>query len=94
MIIIAGALHVDPDSRARYLDAVSEVAVLARAARGCLDFYQSPDPIDPGRINVFERWESDEDVLAFRTSGGPDLDLPPIKAADVHKYRISATEAP
>lgn len=94
MIIIAGTIHVDADQRDRYLDAVSGVAVLARAAPGCLDFYQSPDPIDPGRINVYERWNSDDDVHAFRNSGGPELDVPPILSADVNKYRISHVEAP
>ena len=99
MIIIAGTLTVDPDERERYLAAVSDVAPAARRAPGCLDFVQAPDPVDPGRINVYERWESDEDLHRFRTSGGPDPDaadseVPEIRSADVHKYRISAVEAP
>ena len=94
MLIIAGTLRLHADDRERYLAAVAAVAGLARSAPGCLDFYQVPDPIDPERINIFERWESDEDLLRFRTSGGPDLDVPPIWTADVHKYRIAAVEAP
>jgi quinol monooxygenase YgiN len=94
MIIIAGTIRVDADLRDRYLDAVSEVAGQARAAPGCLDFVQAADPIDADRINVFERWESDEDLHRFRNSGGPEVDVPPIRAADVHKYRISAVESP
>ena len=94
MIIIAGGLRVDPGERDRYLVAVADVARLARAAPGCLDFVQAPDPIEPDRINVYERWESDDDVLRFRASGGPELDLPEILSADVRKYRVSAVEAP
>ena len=94
MIIIAGALRVDPGERDRYLVAVADVARLARAAPGCLDFVQAPDSIEPDRVNVYERWESDDDVLRFRASGGPELDLPEIRSADVRKYRISAVEAP
>ena len=94
MIIIAGELRVDAAERARYLDAVAGVAELARAAPGCLDFVQAADPIEPDRINVYERWESDDDVHRFRTSGGPELDVPDILAADVRKYRISGVEAP
>ena len=30
----------------------------ARGAAGCLDFAITADPIDPGRVNIFERWES------------------------------------
>jgi quinol monooxygenase YgiN len=94
VLIIAGTLRLDANDRERYLTAVADVARLARSAPGCLDFYQSPDPIDPERINIYERWESDEDLLRFRTSGGPDLDVPAIRTADVHKYRIAAVEAP
>ena len=97
MIIIAGTLTVAAEDRDRYLAAVADVAPAARRAPGCLDFVQAPDPLDPERINIFERWESDEDVERFRTSGdadGGDVDLPPLLAAEVHKYRIAAVEEP
>ncbi|WP_430786582.1 putative quinol monooxygenase [Actinoplanes sp. G11-F43] len=94
MIIIAGELHVAPERRGAYLDAVAEVNRLARAAPGCLDFVQAADPVDDGRINVYERWESDADLLAFRESGGPEPELPPILGADVRRYRVSSVEAP
>jgi quinol monooxygenase YgiN len=94
MLIIAGELHVDPADRERYLAGVADVAPKARAFPGCLDFVQAADPVEPGRINVYERWESDEDLLRFRKSGGPELELPDLRAADVHKYLISAVESP
>ena len=96
MIIVAGPLHVDPADRDRYLDLTADVAVLARAAPGCLDFVQAPDPLDPSRINVYERWESDEDLHRFRTSGGPEepAEVPELRAAEVRKYRIAGVEAP
>ena len=94
MIIIAGTLLVEAGDRGRYLAAVAGVARLARQAPGCFDFVQAADPLDAERINVYERWESDEDLHRFRTSGGPDLDLPPLRSADVHKYRIAGVEAP
>jgi Antibiotic biosynthesis monooxygenase len=37
-----------------------------RRAPGCLDFAITADLIDPGRINVFERWETQEAVRAWR----------------------------
>ena len=40
---------------------------LARAAPGCLDFAQSADQLEPDRINIFERWESDAHLEAFRS---------------------------
>ncbi|GAA2879663.1 antibiotic biosynthesis monooxygenase [Actinoplanes cyaneus] len=94
MIIIAGELRVSPDDRDPYLAGVAGVARAAREARGCHDFTQSADPIVPGRILVYERWESDDDLLAFRAAGGPGLDLPPLLSADVSRYRVSSVEAP
>ncbi|MCZ2860921.1 putative quinol monooxygenase [Blastococcus sp. VKM Ac-2987] len=97
MIIIAGSLRLAADDRARYLAAVADVAPAARRAPGCLDFVQAPDPADPERILVFERWESDADVERFRTSGDrdePQPELPPLQDADVHRYRIASVEAP
>jgi quinol monooxygenase YgiN len=96
MIIIAGSITVDPAERDRYLEIFADVTPMARKAPGCLDFVQAPDPVDPARINVYERWDSDESLHAFRTSGGPPPpdDAPEIRAAEVHKYRISAVESP
>ncbi|WP_433797354.1 putative quinol monooxygenase [Actinoplanes sp. CA-252034] len=94
MIIIAGELRVDASERDRYLAGVADVTRLARQAGGCLDFVQAPDPLDAERITVFERWESDEHLHAFRDSPGPQPELPAINSADVRKYRISGVEAP
>ncbi|AZM46438.1 putative quinol monooxygenase [Streptomyces sp. WAC 06738] len=94
MIIIAGMLRVDAAGRDDYLAGCANVVTQARAAAGCLDFALSPDPVEADRINVYERWETDEDVLRFRGTG-PDADQSVrILDADVHKYRISGIEAP
>ncbi len=50
--------------------------------------------LDPERINVYERWESDDDLHRFRSPGGPELELPPLRFADVRKYRIASVEEP
>lgn len=100
MLIIAGTLNLDAADRERYLAAVADVARQARSAPGCLDFVQAADPIEPGRINIYERWESDEDLHRFRSSGppaepaAPAPAVSPIRSADVRKYRIAAVEAP
>ena len=98
MIIVAGWLQVAAPDRDRYLAAVADVARLERRAPGCLDFVQAPDPLDVERINIFERWESDDALERFRTSGvpgEPDAPEPPdLLSAEVHKYRIASVEAP
>jgi quinol monooxygenase YgiN len=92
MLIIAGWLRVDPDARADYLDGCTTVVQQARTAPGCLDFSLTADLLDPTRINVFERWESDEQLHAFRGSGPDSAQTAQIRDAEVLKYRIAATE--
>lgn len=92
MIIVAGKLHVNPSDRADYLDAVSGATALARAAPGCLDFAQSADQLESDRINIFERWESDAHLEAFRSLPDDGGQTPPILGAEVRRYRISSVE--
>jgi quinol monooxygenase YgiN len=94
MLIIAGSLKVDPADRPAFLAANADVVGRAREAVGCLDFVQAADPLDLSRINIFERWDSVDDLLAFRGAGQPASDSPPIQAADVKRYVISAIEDP
>jgi quinol monooxygenase YgiN len=94
-IIVSGSLHVDPARRDAYLDARVAILEHARAAPGCLDFSLSPDLLDAGRINVYERWRSHEDLLAYRAGDGPELDDSiPVLAADVELHHVSASESP
>lgn len=90
MLIVAGHLTVDPADRDRFVaDCRTAVVERARAAAGCLDFALSADALEPGRINVFERWSSEEELLAFRGSG-PDGDTGArILDATVRRYTIS-----
>jgi quinol monooxygenase YgiN len=92
MLIIAGSLTLDPAHRAAFLAANSDVVGQARQAHGCLAFVQAADPDDPSRINIFERWETESDLLAFRGAGQPSSESPPILSAEVKRYIISAVE--
>jgi quinol monooxygenase YgiN len=79
---------VDPEARDAYLDGCREVVAAAREAPGCLDFALSPDVLEPGRINVFERWESASALEAFRGSGPPDDQLAQIREINVSDYEV------
>lgn len=94
MIIVSGYIQVDPATRDAYVDGCRKVVEAARAAPGCLDFTIAADLLESGRINVYERWETDESVEAFRGSGPPDEQQAQILDADVARYRISSVEAP
>jgi quinol monooxygenase YgiN len=65
------------------------VVRLARAAAGCLDFALGADLVEPGRINVLERWASRTDLEAFRGSGPPTDMQDRILAAWVAEHEVS-----
>lgn len=69
MIIVAGCLVVAPGKRDADLEWSVGVVEQARDAPGCLDFSIAAALADPGRLNVYERWESQGTVGAFRGTG-------------------------
>lgn len=88
MVIVAGHLEVHPDERDAYLAGCVGIVEQARAAPGCLDFSLSADLLDPGRINVLERWESVEAVQTFRGSGTDDDQSALILNSSVVEYDV------
>jgi quinol monooxygenase YgiN len=90
VLIVAGHLIVAPAERDTYVAECRAVVEAARAAPGCLDFTIAADPVDPARITVYERWEAEEPLLAFR-GGGPSGDQQAqILDADVRRYEIAS----
>ncbi|WP_436762854.1 putative quinol monooxygenase [Streptosporangium sp. V21-05] len=91
MIIVSGRLSVDPAARDAYLRDCVSVVEQARASSGCLDFALSADLVEADRINVYERWESEESLDAFRASGPSDDQTAAIRDAEVTRYQISGS---
>jgi quinol monooxygenase YgiN len=89
VVIVAGHLIVDADARDDYLAGCAEVVQQARRAPGCLDFAITADLLDPTRINVFERWDSQNSVEAFRGSGPDDEQTATIVSASVAEYDVA-----
>lgn len=89
MVIVAGHLVVDPSQREAYLAGCVEVVEQARRTPGCLDFSIAADLLDPGRINVHERWESQAAVEAFRGSGPSDEQGAALRDASVAEYDVA-----
>ena len=96
-IIISGTVDVDPDQREAALEAGRPLIEGALTEPGCLDYDWCPDPLIPGRIRVFERWE-DEASLASHFTTRWYLDMREtiaahgIRGADVLKYRVDLAE--
>ena len=89
MVIVAGQITVEPRQRESYLAGCVSVVERARGASGCLDFAITADLIDPGRVNVFERWESQAAVEAFRGSGPGDEQGAAMRSASVVEYDVA-----
>ena len=88
MIIVAGFLAVAPDARDAYLRGCVDVVAAARRAPGCLDYALSADLVEPGRINVFERWESEEDLDRFRGSGPSEDQAAQLREIAMAEYTV------
>ena len=90
MVIVAGHVVVDAQQRDDYLSGCIEVVRQARRTAGWLDFAISADPAEPGRVNIFERWESQAAVDAFRGNGPSEEQGAAIRAASVAEYDVES----
>jgi quinol monooxygenase YgiN len=91
MIIVSGRIYVTPGRRDAFVATSRDAVVEARRAPGCLDFVVAADPVDPDRVNVYEQWETEAELEAFR-GGGPDSDLSSdIVRADVSRHHVSSS---
>ena len=93
MVIVAGHITVDPQQRDSYLADCVKVVEQARRAPGCLDFSITADLVDLGRIAIFERWESQEAVEAFRGSGPSEEQGAAMLAASVAEYDVAGVRS-
>jgi quinol monooxygenase YgiN len=86
MVIVAGHITVDPEQRESHLAGSVGVVERARRAAGCLDFAITADMIDPGRVNLFERWGSQAAVKDFRRSAPRNKQSAAMLSASVAEY--------
>jgi quinol monooxygenase YgiN len=89
MVIVAGHIAVEPQQRESYLAGSVSVVEKARGAADCLDFAITADLIDPGRVDIFERWESQAAVKAFRRSAPRNKQAAAMLSASVAEYDIA-----
>jgi quinol monooxygenase YgiN len=58
VLIAVAVFEIAPHERDAFLAARHESMRLSRAEPGCVEFLYSADPLEPGRVVLFERWES------------------------------------
>src|SRR3954454_10798164 len=84
MLIIAGTFEVDPARRDEFLAQKEAGMRESRAEAGCIAYVLSADPLEPGRVCLYERWESKQHLAPHlaRVSAPPE-------SPDPNAYRCS-----
>lgn len=91
MIIVSGKIYLHPGAIKKFLAASAEAMNLAHRNPECRDFVVAADPIEADRVNVYEEWESEKVLLAFR-GDGPNSDMQSvIVRTEVFRHVISST---
>lgn len=95
MLIIAGIFEVDPGRRDEFLAQKETGMRESQAEAGCIEYVLSADPLEPGRVHLYERWESKEHLAPHlarmgRQRSTPDPDAVPVISADIQQYEIGA----
>ena len=93
VVIVGGIFEVEPDQRDKFLASRHESMRKSRAEPGCLEYVVSADPIEPGRVVLFERWADqaslDAHIAAIRQAPpSPDGAVAP-KSATITVYDVS-----
>lgn len=78
MVIVAGVFTMDPNKREAFLAGRMDLMRVSRAEKGCIEYTFAADPLDPGRVVLFEKWETQEDLDAHLAAiPAPASDAPP-----------------
>jgi len=96
MLIIAGTINVDPDDVERLSAAAAEMMAATHEEPGCIEYVFSVSVADPGAVQIFEVWESGEDLdkhfemphmATFREALGSVT----ITGRDLNRYEVSSS---
>jgi quinol monooxygenase YgiN len=93
MLIIAGTFDIDPARRDEFIAGKEAAMRESRAEAGCTAYVMSADPLEPGRVYLYERWESKEHLaphLARLGGQTADPDAVPVLHADILQYEIAS----
>lgn len=89
MLIITARIYVDPDRRGEFLAGTVDEIRQARSEPGCVEFIVAPDPVEPGRVNLFEQWATDEAFAVRCATFTPAPSPVEVRSHEATKYRVS-----
>ena len=88
MIIVGGRFEVDPEERDAFLAERHERMRTSRGEDGCLEYTFAADPLEPSRVILFERWESQAALDAHLAAPAPTTTVTP-RSASVMLYEVA-----
>ncbi len=93
MIIVAGTFEVEPSERQAFLDSRAEVMRASRAEAGCRAYVFSADPLEPGRVQLYELWDDqaslDAHLTALRARGPLPGTVAPT-SSEILRYEVTS----
>ena len=93
-VIIAGWCTVDPKRRDEAVESFKALVLRARRAPGCLDVAFTADPVEPNRVNIFELWQSEAALNAWRAVAKGPKKVTPLLRTEVQKHIIERSGPP
>jgi quinol monooxygenase YgiN len=91
MLIVAGYFDVDPSDREAFIADRIDGMKKSRAEKGCIAYVLSADPIEAGRVLLFERWEDKASLAAhldaMRSAPSARREIP-LLGVEVQQYEI------
>jgi quinol monooxygenase YgiN len=95
VLIVAGQFQLDPADRDRFLKEREDTMRRSRSEPGCITYVFSADPLEPGMVHLFERWES-KSALADHLAANkahPQPPTVPVVASEIRQYEIAGIGA-
>lgn len=91
MLIVSGRIYLAKGRREAFLAISHESIMEARRTLGCRDFVVAADPVEPDRVNIYEEWDSADQLEAFRGEGPGDQLAKLIERADVRRHVVASS---
>jgi quinol monooxygenase YgiN len=93
-VIVAGWCIVDAKRRDEAVESFKALVLRARRAPGCLDLSITADPVDSNRVNIFELWQSERNLKAWRAVAKHPKKITPLLRMEVQKHIIESSGPP
>jgi quinol monooxygenase YgiN len=90
-ILVIGTFIFEAGDRDAFLEAYAEPRQKALAEDGCEEFVLAPDPVEPGRVVMVQRWR-DRDALDAHIAGERGGGGPQWISASIEFHTVASTE--